>query len=155
MITIRDITRADFDLVLRLLAELGRPAPTPETRPDLETVFRHHVDSDDTYSQIAFDGERAVGFIAIHIRDRLNFVSREAWVPDFIVAEQGRGKRVGHMLFEKAIAIGERFNCHRLVLESGNHRAVAHEFYEQHKMEQTARVYALPLQPTDTLTHPD
>lgn len=144
-IMIRPINRSDFAAVAALLTELGRPSVTAETHADLQEVFWHHVDRENTFSLLAqVDGEPA-GFLSLEIRYRLNFTTREAWIPDFVVTEKWRRKRVGHRLFEEARQIALARNCHTMVLESGHQRTIAHSFYEAHGMNFCGRYYVLEL----------
>lgn len=146
-IVVREIIRSDFTAVTTLLAELGRPAPSPGKLEALRRVFWDHVDRSDTNSLLALLDEVPVGFLSLEFRDRLNWQTREAWIPDFIVAEAARGKGAGHQLFERARQAAVSRNCHRMVLESGHQRTVAHKFYADHGMSHDGRYYVLELLP--------
>ncbi|MCI0712335.1 MAG: GNAT family N-acetyltransferase [Chloroflexi bacterium] len=133
-VVVRLITHEDFDAVTALLAELGRPALTEEKLTAVRAAYHTHVNDPHTFSLIAeVDGE-AAGFISLELRHRLNWGTLEAWIPDFIVTEEARGTGVGHALFERAVEIAREHGCHRITLESGYARDVAHKFYERHGM---------------------
>ncbi len=140
---IRKIQPEDFLAVTTLLAELGRPAPTAETEANLEKVYQQYVANDRQHALIAYSDDQAIGFLSLELRDRLNWPSFEAWIPDFIVTQTVRGTGAGHALFAEAVAIAQAYQCHRLVLESGYAREVAHHFYEAHGMRNSGYYFTL------------
>ena len=142
-VVVRVITHEDFDAVTGLLAELGRPALTQETLTAVRAAYHTHVNNPRTFSLIAEVDGQAAGFISLELRHRLNWGTLEAWIPDFIVTEGARGTGVGHALFEQAIEIARENNCHRIALESGYSRGVAHKFYEQHGMTNSGYYFVM------------
>ena len=58
-----------------------------------------------------------VGFVALQFRERPNYATVEAWVPEMAVAETERYSGVASALFERAVSLARRRECHRLVLE--------------------------------------
>lgn len=140
---IRAITEHDFAAVSRLLAELGRPNVARQDEAAAQAVFQAHVHSPHTFSQLAEIAGEAVGFISLEIRPRLNWPTPEVWVPDLIVTEGARGTGAGHLLFETALEIAQQQGCHRLVLESGYARTVAHRFYEQHGLTNSGYYFTI------------
>ena len=74
---LRDVTRADFEEVSRLLALAGRPGITARNREDAQKVFWDHVDRDLSFSQLAIREGVVIGFIALELRYRLNYISWE------------------------------------------------------------------------------
>jgi GNAT superfamily N-acetyltransferase len=118
----------DFDAVTALLEELGRPAVND--RETCRQVYARDLEDPDTAHLLAADADgRIVGFCSLHFRSRLNQVSREAWVPDLIVAEAARSKKVGHALLSEAEERARERGCHELRLESAHWRTDAHRFY--------------------------
>ena len=69
-VQIRRITDSDddFDATTRLLAELGRPAPTEEKLPALSRTYAQHVGRNDTGSMLALLDSAPVGFISLEFR---------------------------------------------------------------------------------------
>lgn len=133
-ITVRAIMSSDFEAVTTLLAELGRPAMTQETQRQLRDVFHAHVAREDTHSLVAEHQGQIVGFMSLEFRARLNHPRPEAWIPDLIVTEQARGLKAGKALLQKGVALARERGCHRITLESGYARTVAHQFYEMQGM---------------------
>ena len=93
-LVVRFVKVADFEAVSRLLVELGRPAPTEETRVDFRTTFARHVASSETASLIAERDGVPVGLLVLQFRDRLNWPTPEAWIPDLIVTTRLHGMGV-------------------------------------------------------------
>src|SRR5436305_1573267 len=82
-VRIRPATRADFEAVTALLEVLGRPAVTDATRDDCLAVFEQQVVDADAHHIVAEDDDGVVvGFCSVHLRERLNQATEEAWVPD-------------------------------------------------------------------------
>jgi GNAT superfamily N-acetyltransferase len=120
---------ADFDASTGLLAELGRPAPEEDRLPALRRTYASHVARADTASMLALLDGIAVGFVSLEFRHRLGSPEPEAWIPDLIVTEAARGRHVGAALLDAAFAESASRGARAVKLESGSHRAVAHQLY--------------------------
>jgi PhnO protein len=126
--TVRLAGPDDFDAVTALLVELGRPVVTD--REASLAVYTRDLEDPEAAHLLAQDDEgRIVGFCSLHFRPRLNQVSPEAYVPDLIVTEAARSKKVGHALLSEAENRARRRGCHHLTLESAHWRKDAHRFY--------------------------
>ena len=132
-VTVRPIRDddVDFEAVTRLLAELGRPAPAEERTPALRRTYTQHVGRSETASLLAELDGAAVGFISLEFRQPFFTVAPQAWIPDLIVTEQARGRRIGAALLDAAFAESIRRDAYAAALESGHHRAVAHRLYAE------------------------
>jgi GNAT superfamily N-acetyltransferase len=142
---IRRITEdeADFEATTRLLAELGRPTPTDDKLPALRRTYDQHVRRSDTGSMLAFVDATAVGFISLEMRQPF-FTSRpQAWIPDLVVTEAARGRKVGAALLDTAFAEAARRGCYAAALESGHYRDVAHQLYLGAGMSDVGSFYTL------------
>jgi GNAT superfamily N-acetyltransferase len=120
---------ADFEATAALLAELGRPTPSDEKLPALRRTYTQHVARDDTGSLLATLDGRAVGFVSLEFRQPFFTLAPQAWIPDLIVTESARGRDIGAALLDRAFAEGQRRGAYAAALESGHHRAVAHQLY--------------------------
>lgn len=134
---------ADFDATTRLLAELGRPAPTDEKLPALRRTYDQHVRRADTGSMLALLDGVAVGFISLEIRQPFFTARPQAWIPDLVVTESARGRDIGAALLDAALAEALRRGCYAAALESGHHRAVAHQLYLAAGMSDVGSFYTL------------
>jgi GNAT superfamily N-acetyltransferase len=146
-IVVRSMSADDFLAACQLLAELGRPAPTDETRAQVRQAFDRHLANADTASLIALRDNRAVGLLSLHIRERLSQPVPEAWIPDFVVtaAEQGHG--VAQQLMHRALEIARERGCYRVVLESYYHRQRAYRFYAREGFADMGKCFSFPLNP--------
>ncbi len=133
----------DFDATTRLLAELGRPAPSEERLPALRRTYAQHVARSDAGSRLALLDGVPVGFISLEFRQPFFTTAPQAWVPDLIVTEPGRGRRIGALLLEAAFAESAARGAYALALESGHQRAVAHRLYASAGMADVGSFYTL------------
>jgi ribosomal protein S18 acetylase RimI-like enzyme len=144
-VEIRPITEddADFDATTRLLAELGRPAPAEEKLSALRRTYDQHVRRADTASMLATLDGTPVGFISLEMRQPFFTTRPQAWIPDLIVTEAARGRNIGAALLDAAFSEAVRRGCYAAALESGHHRAVAHELYLTAGMSDVGSFYTL------------
>ncbi|MDQ2799940.1 MAG: GNAT family N-acetyltransferase, partial [Armatimonadota bacterium] len=103
-VSIRPIGADDFEAVSALLAELGRPTLSDETRADAQRFYERHLARPDTASLLAELDGAAVGFMSLEFRERLNRTTPQAWIPDLIVTPSARGRGVGRALLERGFA---------------------------------------------------
>jgi len=136
-------TDADFDATTRLLAELGRPAPTEEKLPALRRTYAQHVSRTDTGSMLALVDGTPVGFVSLEFRQPFFTVQPQAWIPDLIVTESARGRDFGAALLDAAFVEAQRRNAYSVALESGHQRAVAHRLYAAAGMADVGSFFTL------------
>lgn len=144
-VEIRPITDSDddFEATARLLAELGRPAPTEEKLPALRRTYAQHVGRADTGSMLALVDGQPVGFISLEFRQPFFIQQPQAWIPDLIVTESARGRDVGAALLDAAFAEAIRRGAYAAALESGHQRAVAHRLYAAAGMADVGSFFTL------------
>jgi GNAT superfamily N-acetyltransferase len=141
-VRVRPATGDDFDGVTALLEELGRPKVTDDTRADCRSIFERHLEDDRAAHLVAEDGEGAVvGFCSLHFRDRLNYTTPDAWVPDLIVTERARRQGAARALLEEAERRARERDCWVLTLESANWRTGAHQLYAASGMEDVGKSF--------------
>jgi ribosomal protein S18 acetylase RimI-like enzyme len=134
----------DFEAVTRLLAELGRPAPSEERLGALRRVYAQHVTRENTGSLLAELGERVVGVCSLEFREPFFTLRPVAWIPDLIVTESARGSGIGAALLDAAVAEGLRRDAYAASLESGHQRGAAHRLYAEAGMADVGSFYVLP-----------
>ena len=143
---LRPATRADFDAVTGLLEELGRPRVGDDTRADARAVFEEQVVDANAHHIVAEDDDgRVVAFCSLHFRERLNFATLEAWVPDLIVTEPARRRGIAAEILEEVERRARSRECHAIQLESGYQRAEAHHLYRQFQMRDAGKSFYKPL----------
>jgi ribosomal protein S18 acetylase RimI-like enzyme len=143
-VNVRPAEPRDADAVLALMEGLTRPAVADDPQPQRD-VFSAHVDHADAEVFVAeLDGQVA-GAASFWVQPRLNWTTPQAWIPDLFVAPSFRRRGAARALLDACVAEARRRGCHRIVLESGHHRAEAHRLYEAYGFEHYARAYALTL----------
>ena len=143
--TVRTADHGDFDVVTALLEELGRAEVTDETRDACREIFESHVADGDAAHLVAEDDGVVVGFCSLHFRDRLNFPTPDAWVPDLIVTEAARRRGAARALLEEAERRARVRGCWQLTLESAHFRKEAHQLYRAVGMEDLGLSFHKPL----------
>jgi ribosomal protein S18 acetylase RimI-like enzyme len=134
---------ADFEATTRLLAELGRPAPSEERLPALRRTYAQHVASPDTGSLLASLDGQPVGFVSLEFRHPFFTTGPQAWIPDLVVSESARGRDIGAALLDAALAEAIRRDAYAAALESGHHRQVAHRLYAAAGMADVGSFFTL------------
>ena len=142
-VEIRPIVDGDFEAVTRLLAELGRPAPSEEQMPAVGRTYAQHVARSGTGSLLAVLDGAAVGFISLELRQPFFTVRPQAWIPDLVVTESARGRDIGAALLDAALAEAAERGAYAAALESGHHRAVAHRLYAAAGMSDVGSFFTL------------
>ena len=144
-VEIREVTDSDedFEAVTRLLAELGRPTPEEERLPALRRTYAEHVGRATTGSRLAMLDGAPVGFVSLELRQPFFTAAPQAWIPDLVVTEAARGRRIGAALLEAAFADSASRGAYAVALESGHHRAVAHRLYAEAGMADVGSYYTL------------
>jgi ribosomal protein S18 acetylase RimI-like enzyme len=143
-VNVRRAEASDADAVLALMEGLTRPAVADDPQPQRE-VFLAHLHRDDAAVFVAeVDGELA-GAVSLWIQPRLNWTTPQGWVPDLYVDPAFRRRGAARALLDACAELCRERGCHVLVLESGHHRAEAHQLYESYGFEHYARAYSLRL----------
>ena len=134
----------DYEAVTALLEELGRPVVSDHEA--CRAVYEQDLADPHTAHLLAEDDEgKPVGFCSLHFRPRLNHTTREAWVPDLLVTEAARSKKVGHALLFEAERQARERGCHWLALESAHWRKDAHRFYLNYGLGDVGLSFGIPL----------
>ena len=142
--TVRPAEQRDADAVLALMEGLTRPAVAEDPQPQRD-VFLAHLEHADARVYVAeIDGQIA-GAVSLWIQPRLNWTTPQAWIPDLYVDPAFRRRGAARGLLDACAEEARRRGCHALVLESGHHRAEAHQLYESYGFEHYARAYKLSL----------
>jgi ribosomal protein S18 acetylase RimI-like enzyme len=143
-VIVRPAEPRDADAVLALMEGLTRPAVAENPQPQRD-VFRAHLEHPDAKVYVAeFEGEIA-GAVSLWFVPRLNWTTPQAWIPDLYVDPSFRRRGAARALLDACAAEARSRGSHVLVLESGHHRAEAHELYESYGFAHYARAYALKL----------
>jgi GNAT superfamily N-acetyltransferase len=141
-VRVRPAEAADFDSVTALLEELGRARVTDDTREACRAMFERHLADDRAAHLVAEDEDGVVvGFASLHFRDRLNFTTPDAWVPDLIVTQGARRRGAARALLEEAERLARERGCWALTLESGHQRREAHQLYAAFELADSGKQF--------------
>jgi GNAT superfamily N-acetyltransferase len=145
-ISVREATSNDWPGVASLLAELGRPDVRGLEDEDWHGGrFADYLARPDTVGLVAeVDGEVA-GFLDLEFRQRLNFPTPQAWIPDLVVSEEQRGRGVGAALMARAEELSKERDCWGMTLESATWRKDAHRFYLREGYDDSAYSFSKSL----------
>lgn len=141
---VRPAEPRDADAVLALMEGLTRPAVAADSEPQRD-VFLAHLSHADALVYVAEVDDEIAGAVSLWFQPRLNWTTTQAWIPDLYVNPDFRRRGAARALLDACVEEARRRGCHRLVLESGHHRAEAHRLYEQYGFQHYARAYALEL----------
>jgi GNAT superfamily N-acetyltransferase len=145
---VRLATVADIPVLLPLLEELGRPHADPADAAafaGMTDVYRQHIADPDRLVLVAEVAGRIVGALDGTYRTRLNWPTRELWIADLVVTESARGLGIGRALMNDVITQARQAGCHRIALESGHARQVAHQLYRSLSFEDRGTYFVLDL----------
>ena len=144
---VRPTEPRDADAVLALMEGLTRPAVADDPHPQRDAFFAHLGHADAEVFVVELDGQVAgkrTGPCHTTAEHRTRSVP-QAWIPDLLVDPSFRRRGAARALLDACVAEARRRGCHRLVLESGHHRAEAHRLYDAYGFEHYGRAYALKL----------
>jgi ribosomal protein S18 acetylase RimI-like enzyme len=143
-VIVRPAEPRDAERVLALMEGLTRPAVADDPSAQRDVFLAHLDDSDASVFVAELDGE-VVGAASLWVQPRLNWTTPQAWIPDLYVEPAFRRRGAARALLDACVDEARRRGCHVVVLESGHHRAEAHQLYEAYGFEHYARAYALKL----------
>jgi GNAT superfamily N-acetyltransferase len=97
--------------------------------PALRRTYTQHVARADTGSLLALVEGTPAGFVSLEFRQPFFTLTPQGWIPDLIVTEGARGRKIGAALLDAAFEEAVRRKAYAVALESGHQRAVAHRLY--------------------------
>jgi GNAT superfamily N-acetyltransferase len=132
---IREAAEADAAALTSLLDELGYPASERQTGERLQRLL---ADPGQRVLVAELEGEIA-GVAVVQIYCVLTNDHPDCLLDVLVVAGRARRRGVGMALVEAVEEEARRRGCYRVVLESGNWRGDAHDFYRALGYENVAR----------------
>ena len=101
---LRPLSADDLDVVTRLLAELGRPAPAPERMPAVGRIFTQLLRGPDQRSLLAEVDGAGAGVVVAELRWPFYLLEPQLWISELVVTEQARGRGIGRQLVAAILA---------------------------------------------------
>ena len=144
-----------IDNILEMLYELGRPRLDDIVNDSGDTgnmnnaadMFRdiigQYITDQDKTILVAVNNGVVIGMASIIFLSRLNYITKEMYIPELIVTRDFRDQHIGSKLINSCIQLAKQHNCHRIRLESGNQRKSSHKFYNHMGFEQNALSFVL------------
>lgn len=74
--------------------------------------------------------------VSVMFLSRLNRSTLEMYISELIILEKHQNCGIGKKLINSCITLTKEKNCHRIRLDSGNHRKNSHQFYTNLGFEQ-------------------
>jgi GNAT superfamily N-acetyltransferase len=147
-VKVRFATYSDIDTILKLLYELGRPAPKNNIQEQkFSEIIRSFLSKDTNKILLAIipdrdlGVDRIIGLLSYILIQRLNLEKLELWIPELVVSHEYRDKGIGTILLNECESVAKNNNCYRIRLESGNDRIEAHNFYKKLGFKQSAFMF--------------
>ena len=146
---VRDSSFSDVPSILKLLYDLGRPLPkTDIERENFEKLIKEFfIDTKKKILVSEIDDTKIIGLVSIMFLSRLNQNSLEMYIPELIIDKEYRNLGIGRQLINSCIVLAKNKKCHRIRLESANHRIDSHLFYKRMGFEKSAFSFTLNLIP--------
>ena len=122
-VRIRDATKADAEAVAGLLRELGYECNATQAAARIAAGGADAV-------LLALSGDEPVGLATLHVTRMLQHQRPVARVTALVVNAAARGRGIGRLLLDRAVALGRERGCGLVELTSATGRMEAHGFYE-------------------------
>ena len=116
---IRPAAEHDIIEIITLLAQAGRPMPTPEQITAVAAIYRELMGQETALALVAAEKDQVIGVLLGTLRPRANWLTPELWIADVAQAD-GEGPEVGRSLLTEALAVAGRWGCFRVVYEAAN-----------------------------------
>lgn len=113
---VRSAGEQDIVEMITLLAQAGRPMPTPAQVPAVAAIYREWLGQAGALMRVTERQGQVVGVLIASLRPRANWLTPELWISDLAAAD-GEGEEVGHDLLVEALAVAERWGCFRVACE--------------------------------------
>ena len=133
MTHIQAITTSDIDNLLDMQRELADYQEILHLwKPNKRKLVENFTSAHPMFNgKIAYQNERAVGYIMYHLRDLSTFQTR--WqtlrIDDFFVRSDQRGQTIGEKLFHHTAKEAKRLEVDRITLEVHKANNVAKQIY--------------------------
>jgi aminoglycoside 6'-N-acetyltransferase I len=136
-VVVRHATMADADALAALVSELGYATTSSHMRTRLESI----LSKPEFFTLVAVVNDRIVGFIGTLVRPSYEADGTCGQIMALVISSTSRRKGVGRALVGAAESILARQGVSVVVVNTANHRADAHAFYETAGYSFTGRRY--------------
>ncbi len=147
---IRPAAEHDIIEMITLLAQAGRPMPTPDQITAVAAVFRELMGHETALALVAEKKGQVVGLLLGALRPRANWLTPELWIADTAQANDDE-ETVGRSLLIEALAVAQRWGCFRVVFEAANGVNLAPDLLNALGFVESGPAYSLNLAPVPTV----
>jgi predicted N-acetyltransferase YhbS len=148
--SIRPAAEHDIIEMITLLAQAGRPMPTPGQFTAVAAVFREMMGHESALALVAEKKGQVVGVLLGALRPRANWLTPELWIADTAQAND-EDAAVGRSLLIEALAVAQRWGCFRVVCEATNGVSLTPGLLSDFGFVESGPAYSLPLAPMPTV----
>lgn len=125
----------DADSIAALMHQLGYPTTKALVQIKLAAFAGRAMDR----VLVAREDGSVVGVISLHVQDLFHQEGCLGRITSFVINERARGRGVGGMLVRAADDFFVASGCRRAEVTSGDHRPMAHAFYQQQGYQEDER----------------
>ncbi len=125
-IIVRPATESDATSISALLSELGYSLEVAHVKKNIALLSSSLSDA----VFVAEADSSIVGVISFHVIPLFHVVGNLGRISSLVVSSQWQRRGVGGKLVQAAEEFGWSQGCLRIEVTSGDHRAGAHEFYQ-------------------------
>lgn len=136
----------DADSLTLLLEQLGYPSDTERVRRRLVRLF----EDPSSYVLVAMIGADVVGVAALHVTPLLEHDQSAGQLIALCVDIRHRRKGIGRALINAVEQEATQIGCDAVVLNTGEHREAAHDFYRALGYASTGRRFVKSLEDSAT-----
>ncbi len=141
-ITIREAEIKDFEEVYALITFLERELLD---RDAVRQAYAHNLNKDDVIYYLAFDEDKAVGMVSLHIQHLLHHGAPVAEIQELVVLLPYQGTGLGKRLFDTTKELAISSGCVSLEVCSNRRRQGAYQFYLSQNMQSSHHKLCLKL----------
>lgn len=124
----RSALSSDAGQIAVLMGQLGYAATESLIQQKLGVLATSPMDA----ILVVEDEETLLGVISLHVFELFHQTGRIGRITSLVICESARGHGVGSLLVSEADAFFQRMGCVRAEVTSGDHRLLAHQFYQKH-----------------------
>ena len=135
--TVRAARTADAVPLARLCTQLGYPCPPAAIPARLARLDRDPL----ARAFVVANDDDVLGLVTVHLRHTMNHDAPIAQLSLLVVDERARRTGAGRRLVLAVEEWARAQGSHRVVVNTAQHRAEAHRFYESLEYQHTGRRY--------------
>jgi (aminoalkyl)phosphonate N-acetyltransferase len=142
MITTRNVTITDFDIINDFIEELENTHF--DRRKQLE-IFKKNIANTENIYLVAEENNKVVGYLSCHVQLLLHHGGRVGEIQEMFVSGEKRSHGIGKLLLKRLRTLAVEMDLVQLEVTSNKDRLMTHKFYEREDFKLTHKKFTLPL----------